>query len=313
MKLTTTQKAAIIQLIEQKKAALGSYSAVANFCDVSNAALTSLVKGTYKADGDDMIIAIGHKLGWKVDNDTDGWVHVETTDYRTVHQVFKDARKNKFFVGFSDVGGIGKSANLEYIAKQYEPTGVFYMVCKEWNLRELLEKWAQCLGINLEAGSLSYQHETITNHLLSLANRSPVMIFDEIDKLKPAAKRIIIPTYNDINGRAAFIASGGPSFEAEIKRGVKLKRLGYDEIDSRLARRYIKLMGATKGDTKKMAEANGIEGIQQATLNKLFDQCNPVVVNVETDDGQKVSVPVVKDVRMIRRAIETYILDKKAS
>jgi hypothetical protein len=100
---------------------------------------------------------------------------------------------------------------------------------------------------------------------------------------------------------------GTENLEYEMKKGVRLNRLGFDELESRFGRTYKHLIGLTLADCRKVCEANGLtdKALQEAT----FRECNPVKVNLS--DGKRIDV--IEDVRRLKRIIKREHLIRQHS
>jgi plasmid maintenance system antidote protein VapI len=77
----------IVELIQKEKTALGSFSAVANKCGVSDASISKMVNGQWEKM-DNMFRKVAAALDWR----PAGWQDVETTNTRLLHQLFQDCQ-----------------------------------------------------------------------------------------------------------------------------------------------------------------------------------------------------------------------------
>jgi len=141
-----------------------------------------------------------------------------------------------------------------------------------------------------------------------------LLIDEEADKLKPGALRTLIPLFNRTEDRLGLIMSGTENLEKEIRQGVRLKKKGYDELESRFGRSYIHLKGATEKEVQAICEANGIDTPETIALiwGELEKESKPVTVKTPT--GTKdVMMPFVEDFRRLKRLIKRELLLKKAA
>lgn len=303
-RLTTEHKQAIASKIEEKKEALGTYSAVATFCNVSESVISQMKAGTYTTKNEAAWMEVGMKLGWKPDYATGKkeWVVVETSDYKSINKLVNDAKSQSLFMGISDIAGSGKSAPLKDIAEKNNGNGVYYINCMDWGKREFLESLCQLLGIDIARGYKTPNKllELVIDFFQRRNLQQPLLIIDEADKLKDAAKRIFIPLYNRCEDTLGVVIAGSEHLEQEIKKGVKYRKKGFDEIDSRFGRRYIKLMGNTIGDVTKICTANGVA--DKATITSFFEECAPIrkIIKIE---GKDVPIRVTHDLRRLKRLI----------
>lgn len=305
-KLSNTDKQEIISLIEQKKTHLGSYDAVAKHCSISAATVTQLRKNKYQADGDDMWLQVAIKLEWQGLKNTTGtstWQIVPTRDYKLLRTVAIDAKNKSLFMPISDVAGMGKTACLKAICDDLKNEQAFYIRCWDWGKKEFIINLCKTLGIDTGRGFKT------PNELLFLvieffqarAMRKPLLIIDEADKLKSSALRFLIPLYNECEDTLGCIIAGTENLEKEIKRGVKHQAKGYDEIDSRFGRKYIKLMGCTEGEAAQICMANGIN--KEQIIKGIIGDCKSIKKLIKAE-GKEQLIDVVTDLRRLKRLIQ---------
>jgi len=303
-KLTIEQKQEIISLIEQSKINLGTYDAVARKCSVSPAVITQLRKNQYQAEGDDMWLEVGLKLDWKPQSfNKSNWVFVKDFDYKVVRNAVINAKEKSLFISISDVAGVGKTACLKAIATELAEANVYYIRCWDWGKKEFMINLCKCLGIDTSRGVKSPNDylQLVIEFFLNKAMQKPLLIIDEADKLKAAALRFIIAIYNECEDILACLISGTENLEKEIKKGVRLQAKGYDEIDSRFGRSFIKLRGCTEAEVKEICVANGVK---DGTIAKeIFEQCMPVRKHLKIG-GKEQNLRVVTDKRRLKRLVQ---------
>lgn len=307
-KLSEEQKQQIVFLINEKKQKLKSMSAVAVFCNVSETTLSLMVNGKYSTKGDDAYIQVATALGWQSSsNKVGGWQMVETKDLKDIRKHIINAKNEHLFLGISDLAGIGKTSSLKYVAEQLKNEAVYYMRCWEWGKKEFLEQLCRNLGIDAGRGYktpnslLELIIDFFSQHRLS----NPVLIIDEADKLKGSALRFLIPLYNELEDALGVVIAGTENFEKEIKHGVKYAKKGYDEIDSRFGRNYLKLIGCTAKDCVAICAANGINDTGLADV--YFEECKPVRKLITINKEQR-SIRVITDLRRLKRLIQKFNL-----
>ena len=303
-KLTEKNKETIVTLLKEKIKHLGSEPAVANFLGKSTATINLIVNGKYATKNDDALIDIGIKLGWKPAEftGTKSWFIAETSDYRSIERLLADAKNNSLFVSISDVAGIGKSACLETIAGRMMQSGIFYLRCFDWGKKEFLENLCMALGLDTGRGNNSPSRllQSVIDFFKSRSLQSPLLIIDEADKLKDAAKMLLIPLYNELEDELGVVIAGTEFLEKQIKRGVKSNSKGFDEIDSRFGRSYLKLIGCTLSDTIKICNANGLDDNDK--IKEIFEQCKPVRREIKSG-GQVKIIRVTTDQRRLKRLV----------
>ena len=88
---------------------------------------------------------------------------------------------------------------------------------------------------------------------------SPLIIFDEFDKLSDNVWFFFITLYNELEGKCGMVLLSTDSIEVRIKRGLRLNKRGYNEFWSRLGRKCVKLAGVGYEDIEAVCQANGVD------------------------------------------------------
>lgn len=305
--MTDKQKKEILELVEVEKERLGSYRAVAKKCGLSEATISQLRKGTYLAEGDDVYETIAVRLGYDFDNGA--WKIAPITNFKIVYQTLADAKNESMFIGISHKAGSGKTVTSDAFLADNRSKKVFKLNCKEWGARTFLNKLAHEVGADIPKGYITSSDviEAISETIKSMAGHKPLIVLDQANSLKPAALRSIIHIYNENEDILGMVILGTENLEYEIKRGVRLNKMGYDEVDSRFGRVYVHLIGASLSDTRLICEANGIT--DKALQKNIFDECAPATITLA--DGA--SIKAVEDIRRIRRIINREKLNSYAN
>lgn len=235
---------------------LGSQEKVAQKCGISKASLSLWMSGKYGADTGKLENKIAQALGYRESN----WHVVETVkNYRTIRFVFDQCREMHLWMAISSNAGSGKTQCLEHIYNKDLSGSVIFLQAEEWAAHQFLEKLYGKLSTEPLRNGYTPNSE-LQDKVISLLNQleNPVLVIDEADKLKPSALRRLIPVYNRTEERLGCILSGTENLEKEIRLGVRKHVKGYDELESRLGRCYMKLEGLTEKDVYAICEANGI-------------------------------------------------------
>lgn len=296
--MTNLQKNEIVNLIEEWKNRLGSYAQVAVKADVSSATITQMKKHNWELIKDELWLKAGIALGYNANE----WQIAETLNYKKVAKICDDSKRFNLFMMISDKAGIGKSASLKSYAEINADNDVFYIRCREWAKREFLTELCTILGIDT---GKSYMHidklgMKVVEFFAKRNQVKPLLIVDQANDLKDSALRWFIQLYNEREDEMSVIISGTEHLEQSIKRGVRLKKLGFDELESRFGRSYISLIGATKDCVKKICQANGINDVR--TQNAIFDEMKPTSKEIMIGD-QPTFVKMVDDLRRLKRVI----------
>lgn len=296
----------IIKHIELWKSKLGSYNKVAEKCGISNTALSQLLSGKYGAKETALLQTIACALNYK---ETD-WQLVRTIgNYTTIMQAFQDAKEESMWFAIANKAGSGKTGTLEDIFNQDKTGTVTFIQAEEWSGRQFLMKIiSKTMGETALKGkykTLSELMDIVCNYFNEMSLEHPVLLIDEADKLKPGAFRTLIPIYNRTEDRLGVIISGTENLEKELKAGVRVSKKGFDEVESRIGRKYITLNGATEKEVYQICEANGVTN--ESSKNNIWTEIEKVkkVVTVRTLNGEKeIPIEFAEDFRRLKRLIK---------
>ena len=302
--MTKEQKNDIQLLVKQSIEQLGGQRPVARKCKVSAATISQIVNDNWGLIADNMWAKIGATLGY---NANQGWKVVDGIfNMRVLETALTDAKKHSMMLCVSYKAGSGKTAGSKRFTEKHHSRQVYYIHCREWTVKQFLLQLCRTLGIEPPRGAATADDlmEVVVDFFLVRADKQPLLIVDEADKLKGSALRSFIPMYNATEDRLGVVLLGTEHLGEDIKRGVKYNKKGYDEIDSRLGRQYVRLYGATKADVEQICKVNGIT--QKRLQNQIWKECNPKEVTV---GGQ--FVQMVDDLRRLKRVVQRELITGK--
>lgn len=301
----------LIKHIDLYKSKLGSYSAVARKCNINVGALSSILSGKYGADEARMLQKIAKELNYKESQ----WVIVPSiSNYRKVKAVYHDAKTESMWFMISNKAGSGKTGTMEDLYNQDTSGSVVFIQAEEWSGRQFLLKLIhQTVGEAATTGkgyqSVAQLTDIVANYFNDMSLERPVLLIDEADKLKPAALRTLIPIFNRTEERLGVILSGTENLEKELKNGVRLRKKGYDELESRFGRTYIHLRGASEKEVFDICAANGVKDtmVQQTIWGELRKEEKRTEVKTKTGI-KEIMLPYAEDFRLLKRLIKRELL-----
>lgn len=293
--MTNVQKNEIVETIEAAIDLLGSANKVAVRCKVSSGTISQMRNKNWELIREDKWLQVATLLH----HDFSDWVIVPTTNYRMMKSAIFEAKNECYFLPIADKAGCGKTTGIKGFIKDSETTHNYTIVARQWAAREFLENLLVSLGLEVPRGyqSVDSLGQLVINFFIERKNMKPTLIIDQANSLKASAIKFIIHLFNAMEDMMSLIIVGTEALEKEIKRGVRYQKDGYDEIDSRFARNYLKLFGNTKEDIKKMCAANGVSDVK--TQSAIFKELKPIPKMLKTQ-----TIFVVEDSRRIKRIIK---------
>ncbi|AMA49437.1 AAA family ATPase [Flavobacterium covae] len=269
--MTNDQKAQITTEI-RRLVAMTSGEKIAKKAGVSGATISQMLNNNWELINDKMWRKVKIKL--KIDLD---WNIAPTTNTLEIMHMLKEAQARGESFAISDKAGFGKSETYKHYARTNPE--VVYVECKTyWNTKTYIKAIANACGLN-DLGTTEELVERVVNYLAGLD--TPLVIIDQIDKLKDGAWDFFIDFYNDLGDNCAFCLSGVPAFEKRLLRGVSRDRSGYFEVWSRIGCRFFKLKDITPTDVAEICKANGLT--DAVLIEMIYDKCNNDLRRVRKD------------------------------
>lgn len=252
--LTNEQKNEIRDLLQEYVGRFPSQNRAANsLTGVSAGTMSTILNGRYETISDEMFIKIRAQIAPKK---ADDWSLCETMLYKELSTLLADAQQYQNVAWAVSPAGSGKSTTASDYAAKHE--NAFLVSCSEDMKRgDFIRELARVIGVNVADMSLRAALEKVTKYLLSLDN--PLLIFDEGDKLPDVVFYYFITIYNRLEGHCGIIFISTNYIKRRIEVGLSYNKKGYDEIHSRICRKFIELTPASGFEVAAVARANGID------------------------------------------------------
>lgn len=252
--LTNEQKNEIRDLLQEYVGRFPSQNRAANsLVSVSAGTMSTILNGRYETISDEMFIKIRAQIAPKK---ADDWSLCETMLYKELSTLLADAQQYQNVAWAVSPAGSGKSTTASDYAAKHE--NAFLVSCSEDMKRgDFIRELARVIGVNVADMSLRAALEKVTKYLLSLDN--PLLIFDEGDKLPDVVFYYFITIYNRLEGHCGIIFISTNYIKRRIEVGLSYNKKGYDEIHSRICRKFIELTPASGFEVAAVARANGID------------------------------------------------------
>lgn len=184
------------------------------------------------------------------------WVIADTLQTLQLRALLEDAQSESLVMSVVAPAGTGKTQT----SKLYESENkeVYRLACSEfWTKNDFVDELLRSLG---ESGLGYTKRERMSKAIEALRRKnSPLIIFDEFDKLSDNVWFFFITLYNELEGKCGMVLLSTDSIEVRIKRGLRLNKRGYNEFWSRLGRKCVKLAGVGYEDIEAVCQANGVE------------------------------------------------------
>ncbi len=250
--MTNEQKTQIVEQIDAFVARYKSQNKAAKAIGVSSGTISAMRNGKWENIADEMWREIAHQVGG-----TREWEVVETEFFKTFTTLLDDAKRNSFVYAVTAEAGSGKTFACKYFTSAHR--NVFHITCCEiWSLQAFLGELLKALGLERKANNNN--NLCMMNEVISAIKKleNPLIILDEADKLRPQILYSLISIYNELEDVCGIVICATPHLQTKIERGVDLGKMGYNELYSRIGRKFLELPVCKKSDIAAICTANGV-------------------------------------------------------
>jgi DNA transposition AAA+ family ATPase len=277
--MNDTTKKAIQKLVDQAVKAAGSQNKFAARHKVSGATVSNILAGKWDAIADTM----WQRLASAVRYQGAEWQVASTANYKAVQGWCLMAQSEGMSLALSHDAGAGKTFALVQYAETHKHA--YYIQCAEyWTKKLFLANIYRALGKDPAQLTTPELADGIIETLR--AQDRPLLILDEVDKLRDPLLMFFIELYNRLDGVCGFFLSGAPYLALAWEKGAKRDKRGFREIYSRIGRRFLRMNKVSRKDVQLICNANGVQ--DEGHINAIWNE-------VETQpDLRRVKREVVK-------------------
>jgi DNA transposition AAA+ family ATPase len=229
---------------------------------VSPGTVSTVLNGKYETVSDEMFRNIAAQVAGVPS--PGGWQIAETNTFREIRYAMDDAQKWRNVTWVVGEAGSGKTTVAQLYAK--ERREVFCLACDEdMKKGDFIRELARIVGIKVDTRSLREIWGLIIDELIQM--ESPLLIFDEADKLSDALFHYFIQLYNKIEGKCGIIFLSTDYIKRRMDIGLRYNKKGYKELVSRIGKFY-DLDATTAADVYSVCTANGID--EKTKINEVI-------------------------------------------
>jgi DNA transposition AAA+ family ATPase len=256
--MTNEAKQKIKELLQKYCAGFESQAKAANSLkDVSTATVSQVLNNKWDLIAERMWLNIGKQIGFE----TGDWTNVETYNYKLIRGLLMDAKAQSRVHAITGGAGWGKDT----AAKDFnaEVDDVYLINCAEYfNKKYFMTQLLKAMGKAID-GTVP----ELVERAVSTLNQTyrPLIILNEVDKLKEETLYFIITLYNLCEDKCGIVIMATDQLEKRLSRGLFLNKKGYQEIFSRIGRRFLELKKPTKTDVTMICQANGVSDADTIT------------------------------------------------
>lgn len=225
--------------------------AAASLKNISSATISNILNGKWANISDDMWKRLASQL-----SKNEGWHIFSTGAYQDMTLYLDYAQQHSSVMWVAAPAGIGKSTAASSYAAIHR--NVFRLTCApDMTRSDFVHELASQIGVRTNGMSLRESFNEILKHVVTMDR--PLLVFDEADKLADSVMYYFISIYNALEDRCGIVFLSTPAIKKRITNGVMRDKKGYDEIESRICRRYIDLTPVSAAEIEQICLANNLQ------------------------------------------------------
>jgi DNA transposition AAA+ family ATPase len=184
------------------------------------------------------------------------WAYVNTTAVEDLRFIMRETKQEQGFTWAISPAGSGKTVAANLYKK--EAKNVFHLQCDaDMCKSDFAIDLARAVGMRVNTQKKARRLiMDVCEYLAELDD--PIIIFDEGDKLKDNIIAYFITIYNRINEVAGVMFLSTNYMEKRMEDGLRRNRPGYQELWSRLGRKFYVVDSNNTNDVQHICLENGI-------------------------------------------------------
>lgn len=294
-RLTDEEKQAIRADLAAYVETYGSQSKAATSLKKTSAGTVSCVlNGRFENISDEMLLNIAAQIGH---TGGEGWQICRTSAYRDIETFLQDAQMYHNVSWIVAPAGIGKTTAAQRYASRCG--GVFVLGCSEdMHKSDFVDELARKIGVRSDGLTVRGTLNRIVESLVK--TRNPLLVFDEADKLTDSVLYYFISLYNRLEGKCGIVFLSTQYIERRMSRGLRLDKKGYEELYSRIGRRFVTLTGISAAEVDAICRSNGLE--DEAAIRRVLEESSESRKGRPEFDLRRVKKSVHKEMRIASAA-----------
>lgn len=251
--MRTEEKSLIADRLRSYCKQKGSQNKAANSLHgVSSATISQALSGNWELISDEMWRNLASQIGV---SERGAWQIVETGAYQEMVFAMQDAQQVQNVTWVVGEAGCGKTTAARLFADS--TSEVFYILCSEdMKKSDFIREIARKIGLRTEGYSVRELLDRIIDSVVQM--QAPLLLFDEADKLTERVFHYFIDLYNRLEDKCGIVFFSTGYIKRRMQMGLRYNKCGYNEIHSRIGRKFFELDGTSAQDVYSICVANGV-------------------------------------------------------
>ena len=225
--------------------------------------ISAILNGKWDLISDEMWM----KLSSQLDASSE-WQLCRTAAFDALMFYMQDAKDESNVMWVTGPAGIGKSTAAGVFRNGHR--NVFMLTCSEdMHKSDFIRELASKVGVRATGMTVRETLMAVIDALVRMDR--PLLIFDEGDKLTDKVLYYYISLYNALEDKCGMIFLSTNYIQERMRQGLARGKKGYDEIDSRICRRFVPLDLVTVTEVEAICRANGLT--DSAAIRTVKEEC----------------------------------------
>ncbi|KGO88414.1 ATPase [Flavobacterium rivuli WB 3.3-2 = DSM 21788] len=257
------------QIADRLRDYVGTYDsqnkAANSLKDVSAATVSHMINGKWDLIKNEMWRNVSAQIGG---NYTQVWQIAETTAGKLLNGILTDAQTHSNVFAAIGKAGLCKTSTMKMFAKR---PNAYRLQCSEfWNRKYFLVELLKVMGFDSSGLTIPEMMQEVVKRLMS--KKTPLIMLDEFDKVTDQVLYFFITIYNELEDHCGIMLCATDHLRKRILKGVALNKKGYNEIYSRIGRKFIELPDLNYTDVVNVCAANGVE--DRKLIKEVWEDCD---------------------------------------
>lgn len=226
--------------------------AAASLEGTSAGTISTMLSGRWENISDDMWRRVAAQVAGSAPT---GWQTVETAAAQEMAFAMRDAQEWRGVTWVVGEAGCGKTTAARLYAAEHREA--YYVLCSEDMRRgDFLRDIARRIGLRTDGMAIREMLDAICAALVGA--EAPLLLFDEADKLSERVFHYFIDLYNRLEERCGIVFFSTSYIKRRIATGLRYDKKGYNELHSRIGRKFFELERTSAHDVYAVCVANGL-------------------------------------------------------
>lgn len=257
--MNKAEKQKVVKNLEQFIRKAGSKNKAATMLGVAASTISLVLAGEHSKVSAEMWVQLSNATRPAVE----GWTAVETLPYCEIKNAISRCQEFQEVTWIVSPAGSGKTTTAKLYAEG-DKDAVYILCSEDMRKRDFLNAILKALGRKNDMQTSLRDTFELIMEILS-KRRNTVLIFDEADKLLDSIFLYFVTIYNNLEGQVGIIFMSTNYIERRMRSGLLNNKRGYNELHSRIGRRFYTTEPITATDVSAICRANGITDSMEIT------------------------------------------------